>query len=653
MLRRFVVGWRRALVLGWLRVDVRFVGLVCAALMPVSACSSDTAPLSAEEELGKELYEQRCASCHEDASGRTPSREVLSKNTPAFILNAMNGAMAPMAEGLSDVEKKAIALYVSSRDKSGGDGPLSARTIWGPSSAQMPLDGPRCEGGIEPVNMYAADQWIGWSPSKTNDRYQRNPGLAKADVPRLKVKWAFKYPGSKNGQATVVGDRVFVTSMSGAVYALNAETGCVYWRHDALAPTRSSVSLKSMPPGGKAKTALYYSDWTQSAVAIDADTGDEIWRTQIEDETGTQMTGSPTLWKDILLVPISSGNEAFAASDAYICCKFVGSLVALNANTGEILWKRYTTDEKSKPYRKNAKGQQMWGPGGGSIWSAPTVDAARGRVYVSTSNSHTDKFHDGANAVIAIDLETGDVIWKNQVWPDDNYIINCPKSANCPKKVGPDFALGASPILHTQKDGRQLLLAGQKSGILWALDPVDGQLVWKTRLSPGSTLGGIQFGPAADEDKVYVGISDVAVFPQERAKSGLYALNISDGAVVWSKKSLPDKCRWTSFYCSPAISQAVTVIPGVVFAGAMNGWFRAHDTDSGDVLWEFNTAATPITTVLGKKVVGGVMDAAGPTVVGGTVFVHSGYGGREGSSPYGDTRGAEGNLLIAFSVDGE
>jgi polyvinyl alcohol dehydrogenase (cytochrome) len=492
---------------------------------------------------------------------------------------------------------------------------------------------------------------VGWSPSADNARYQTRPGLDAADVPKLKVKWAFHYPGSKNGQATIIGDRLFVTSMSGAVYALNADTGCVYWRHDAGAATRSSVHVGAMPAGTKAKTALYYSDWTKSAVALDADTGEEIWRTQIETETGVQMTGSPTLWDGVLLVPISTGNEAFATNDNYECCRFIGSLVALDARDGTILWKTYTTSQKNMPYRLNAKGQQMWGPSGGSIWSAPTIDPKRNLVYVSTSNSHTDAPHDGSNSVIAMELRTGKVVWKNQVWADDNYIIGCPRAANCPAVLGPDFALGASPVLHTQKDGRQLLLAGQKSGILWALDPADGgKVVWQTRLSPGSALGGVEFGPAADEDKVYVAISDVVT--RTGAKPGLYALNISDGSIAWSAPSPLLPCRWSNVYCSPAMSQAVTVIPGVVFAGAMNGRFRAYAAADGKVLWDFDTAGAPHTSVLGKQVFGGVMDGAGPTVAGGIVYVHSGYAGRQTGNP-NDLSGRDGNVLLAFSVDGK
>jgi polyvinyl alcohol dehydrogenase (cytochrome) len=602
---------------------------------------------------GETLYRQRCATCHDNATDRTPARAVIAANPPAFIYNALrNGVMQPMAAGLSEDDMKAIALYLSPQTGGRGTaGDPNVNAIWGASSASMPLDGPRCAAAAPAVNLAAADQWNGWSPGKDNARYQTRPGLAASDVPRLRVKWAFRYPGSKNGQATVIGERLFVTSMSGAIYALNARTGCVYWRHDAPSATRSSVSVGPITANGRTRTALYFSDWSKSAAALDAETGEEIWRTQIEDQTGVQMTGAPTLWRDVLLVPISTGNEAFATNDNYECCKFIGSLVALDARTGRILWKRYTTDQRNLPYRLNARGQQMWGPAGGSIWSAPTIDAARGLAYVSTSNSHTDAPNEGSNSVIAINLRTGEVAWRNQVWPNDNYIIGCPRAANCPAQIGPDFALGASPILHTGRDGRQLLLAGQKSGILWALDPADnGKLVWKRQLSPGSALGGIEFGPAADEDRVYVGISDV-VLPADRSRAGMYALRISDGEIVWSAPTPRLTCRWRNNYCNPAISQAVTVIPGIVFAGSMDGHFRAYQASDGKVVWDYDTAGQPHRTVLGEEAYGGVIDGAGPTVAGGMVYVHSGYAGRQTANP-NDLTGRDGNLLLAFSVDG-
>ena len=301
----------------------------------------------------------------------------------------------------------------------------------------------------------------------------------------------------------------------------------------------------------------------------------------------------------------------------------------------------------------------MWGPSGGAIWSAPTIDAARGLVYVGTSNSYTDAPYDGADAVIAMDLESGQIRWTNQLLANDNYINGCwvggrrtIPAANCPTKLGPDFSIGNSPILQDLAGGGQRLLVGQKSGHVYALDPAAaGKVVWSRRIGPGSALGGVEFGMASDGERLFVGISDIVAGPA--GKPGLYALRVGDGELLWSAPS-PAKptCRWGGRWCHGAISQAVTAMPGLVFAGAYDGVLRAYDAKSGKVVWAYDTGSQPISVLGGRTAFGGVMDGAGPTVAGGMVYVHSGYGGRSGASAGRDLTGADGNVLMAFSVDG-
>ena len=621
-----------------------------ALLLAAPALATDAVP------DGATLYAARCAACHDHATDRTPSRETLAKNPPAFIARAMRtGAMAPMAEGLSKAEMAAIANYVG---QVAGDPDPNA--IWGPSAASLPLDGPRCDKPPAPINLAAPARWNGWSPKPDNARYQTNPGLKAADVPRLKLKWAFNYPGSKNGQATILGDRLYVTSMSGAVYLLDAKTGCVHWRHVAEAATRSSVTIAALPKGGPTRYALFYSDWTKSAAALDADTGKLLWKTKIDDSPGLQMTGPPTVYGGRVFVPISSGIEAFAQDDRWECCKFRGSVVALDIATGQVLWKTYTTAQEPKPFRTNRLGRQMWGPSGGAVWAAPTIDAKRGLIYVGTSNSYTDVPYDGSDAVVAMDIATGRIAWKTQVLAGDNYLNGCwtgpnndrTPAANCPAPVGPDFAIGNSPILIDLAPGRQLLVVGQKSGYVHALDPgANGRIVWQTRLSPGSALGGVEFGMASDGRTVFAGISDVIGGP--KGKPGLYAVRVADGHLVWATLGPTQAtCRWGPRWCNGAVSQAVTLIPGVIFAGAYDGHFRAYRARDGKVIWDVDTGSQPTAVLGGKTAYGGVFDGAGPTVAGGMVYVHSGYAGRSGASGGRDLTGTDGNLLLAFSVDG-
>jgi polyvinyl alcohol dehydrogenase (cytochrome) len=579
---------------------------------------------------GEKLYQQKCASCHDNPTGRIPPKATIANNTPTYLVSTMlEGVMRPMAAGMAPRDMVSVAAYLSTR-KNGG---LDAGALEAPACKDKPtpltLEGPR---------------WNGWGNAETQGRFQPDPGLKAADVPRLKLKWAFAYAGSRNGQATVAGGRVFLTSASGAVYALNAKTGCAYWRFDVPGGSRSSVVIGKLPSvAGKARYAAYLTGWTErTAYALDAETGNLIWKSQVDNQSEVQMTGSPVLHAGRLYIPVSSAEEAIAIDDAYACCRFRGAVVAVDAATGKVLWETFMVPE-AKPFKKNAKGVQMYGPAGAAIWAAPTVDARRGVLYVATGDSYTDVPVDNADAVLALDLKTGAIRWVNQLTKGDNYIIGCyppnPR-ANCPSPAGPDHDFGVSPVLHTLVGGKQVILVGQKSSQVYALDPdAKGKVIWERRLSPGGPLGGVEFGPAADATTYYVGISDIFM---PKPAPGLYAFRIADGELLWSAPGPKIACAWKNPYCSAAVSQAVTAMPGVVFAGAMNGRFRAHDAATGKVLWDFDTTA-PVKTVSGRDAQGGVMDGAGPTIAGGTVYVSSGYQGRSGSP---------GIVLMAFSVDG-
>jgi polyvinyl alcohol dehydrogenase (cytochrome) len=587
---------------------------------------------------GEGLYKQRCASCHDDPApgGRTPPKAVIASNTPTFIVSALlEGVMAPQARGLTPHDMTSIAAYLSTR-KAGG---LDAGA----------LEAPACKDKPGPIDLAAGAQWNGWGRDNVQSRFQPKPGLAAADAPKLKLKWAFAYAGTRNSQATVVGDRLFVASTSGAVYALNARTGCAYWRFDVPGGARASVVVGKLPgprtgKAGKPRYAAYVIGWTErTAYALDADTGQQIWKTLADTQQEVQMTGSPVLHDGKLYVTVSSAEEAIATDDAYECCKFRGAVVALNAATGEKLWESFVAPE-AKPFKKNPKGVQMYGPAGGAIWSAPAIDARRGVLYVATGDSYTDVEFPNYDAIVAMDLKTGAVRWSQQLAKGDNYIIGCEgkaKRANCPEPAGPDYDFGATPILHTLANGRQVLLAGQKSSQVYALDPdAKGAILWQHRLSQGGPLGGVEFGPAADADTFYVAISDIFV-PGKPAR-GLFAFRIADGEQLWSTPTPVVTCAWKFPFCSGALSQAISAMPGVVFAGAMDGHFRAYDSKTGKIVWDFDTAA-PVNSVSGRDAKGGVMDGAGPTIAGGMVYVNSGYQGRSGTP---------GVVLMAFSVDG-
>src|SRR5579871_19618 len=487
--------------------------------------------------------------------------------------------------------------------------------------------------------------WNGWGRDLDNSHYQPDPGFQLAQVSKLRLKWAFAYgAGKANGQPTVVGHRVFVTSESGQVYALDARSGCTYWTFESAAPARTAVSIAVLPHSSPAKFAAYFGDEKANVYALDAQTGKQIWKTQVESHPIARITGAPVFHGDRLYVPVASLEEVSASKPEYECCTFRGSLVAVDAANGKTLWQTYSIPGKPQPLRKNSSGTQMYGPAGGGIWAAPTIDPARKLIYAGTGDSYTDAETKMTDAIVAFDLETGNVKWFNQVTANDNWVV-CPKpgEGNCPQNMGPDFDFGSSLILRNSSGGRPVLLAGQKSGIIYAADPQDrGHVLWQVKVGQGGSLGGIEWGIAADQQNVYVPVSDVNV--KERSEPGLTALQIATGKKLWHVSAPESPCSWNPRTCSHSQAAAISVIPGVVFSGSQDGHLRAYSTEDGAILWDFDTAQKAWDTVNGIAARGGMMDGGGPTIANGMLYVNSGYG---------RTPGQPGNVLLAFSVDGK
>jgi len=350
------------------------------------------------------------------------------------------------------------------------------------------------------------------------------------------------------------------------------------------------------------------------------------------------------LYHDRIYVPVSSFEETAGRDAKYECCKFRGSIVTLNAYTGKVLWKSFTVQDEPKPFKKNSSGTQMYGPAGGAIWSAPTLDLKRKLIYVGSGNSYTDAPTAHSDAIIAMDMETGKMKWANQVTPKDNFLVGCrqPGVGNCPEEAGPDYDFGSSPILRTLSNGKQVILAGQKSGVIYALDPDDnGKKVWEVKVGNGGALGGIEWGFAADGENVYVPVADVGGAAR---KPGITALKISNGEKLWNVPAPPAKCGWGTTRCNNSQSAAATVIPGIVFSGTADGHLRAYAIKDGAVVWDFDTAAQPYDAINGMKAKGGTLDGGGPTIANGVLYTNSGYG---------RLIGQPGNVLLAFTVDGK
>ncbi|HLG58594.1 MAG TPA: PQQ-binding-like beta-propeller repeat protein [Vicinamibacterales bacterium] len=611
-----------------------------AAFVALTVCF----PALVSGDDGPTLYKQLCASCHDTGLGRAPARDVLRAMSPERVLAAMeSGAMLSMASGRTGVERRDIAEFVTGKSFTEALSTTPSPQAMCPATAHAftePLAGPL---------------WNGWGANTLNTRHQEasQAGLTAADVPRLKVKWAFGFPGelSADAQPTMVGGRVFVGTQSGTVYALSAATGCVHWVFRAEAAVRAAVSIGRIDTQSGARMAAFVGDRSVNVYALDAATGELLWKTRVDPFPFARVTGSPTLHNGRLYVGVASGEETAGAVADYECCKFRGSLLSLNAATGAQIWKTYTIAEAAQPTTKNKIGTQLYGPSGAPIWSAPAIDVQRNAVYVTTGNNYSDPATNTSDAFMAFDLDSGKMLWSRQVTASDAWNTSCrlPGQINCTTADAPDFDFASPPMLVTLPNGRRAIVAGQKSGVVHALDPDrSGEILWQQRVGKGGINGGVQWGSAADRSNVYVALSDIgripvpnsqATDPDPEAGGGMFALSLETGQRVWYTPPPPcgRKAR-----CSPAQSAAVSAIPGVAFSGSVDGHLRAYSAANGAIVWDVDTVQT-YTTTNGVPARGGSLNVAGPAISGGTLIVNSGY----------VQNGMPGNVLLAFSVDGK
>jgi polyvinyl alcohol dehydrogenase (cytochrome) len=503
-------------------------------------------------------------------------------------------------------------------------------------------------------------QWNGWGRGLDNTRYQPEPAIRANDVAKLALKWAYGYPGGTEfGQPTVVDERLFLTSSTGRIYSLDAKTGCTYWTYDAAAGSRTAVTIGELARSRvaalphrlkrtlahldviKAPSAAFFGDDSGAVYALDAQKGTLLWKTQVDTHPSARIVGAPTLYNDRLYVAVASTEDAAAANPGYGCCTFRGSVAALDIAGGKIVWKSYTVLEQPQPTRKNSAGVQEFGPSGAAVSATPTIDAKRNVVYVGTGSSPTGMQQALTDAVVAFDLADGKLRWVKQL----------------PR---PDAGTGgagflSSPVLRTLATGNEIILAGQKSGVVYGLDPDHGgEILWQTKIgapasgaslagatSPGvatspavaGAAGGVAWGMAADHRNVYVALSGQLAQPANVSGS-LTALDITTGVARWHTPSPEPACTWGSHDCWHAQAQAVTVMPGSTFSGSMDGHLRAYSTIDGKILWDFDTAKD-FQTRNGIKASGGPLDHDGATIVNGTVYINSG------------------NTLLAFSVNGK
>jgi polyvinyl alcohol dehydrogenase (cytochrome) len=575
---------------------------------------------------GAALFDKNCATCHRPDSGtRAPLKEALARmSSPAIVKALETGSMKAQGAALTAHERTVIAEFLS---KANASAEVNAELGHCASPASMLRDAPA---------------WNGWGVDLMNSRLQpfEAAGVTPSQVPALKLKWAFGFAHTTSvfGQPAIAGGRVFFGSENGDVYSLDARSGCIYWTYKAPATVRTAVSLDP------ALASLYFGDVQANVYNLDAASGALIWKVKVDEHPYARITGAPKLHAGRLYVPVSSVEEVGGGNPKYSCCTFRGSVVALDAKTGKQIWKSYTIPDPPKATHASNAGTQMMGPAGAAVWSSPTIDLARKAIYVSTGNSYSDPPVRTTDAILSFDMETGTLQWSRQMTENDGWNFNClnPNRSSCPEHSGEDLDFGSSPILRTLPGGKRLLIVGQKSGVVHALDPdQQGEIVWQVRIGKGGPLGGIEWGPAADDSAVYAALSDINSTKPE-AGGGLFALRIPTGEKIWYAAPPKPACAG-KFGCSAAQMAPVSLIPGVVFSGSMDGHLRAYSAADGKVIWDFDTLRE-FETVNGVKASGGSMNATGPTVAAGMLYLNSGYG---------QLGGMWGNVLLAFSVEGK
>ena len=595
---------------------------------------AQTAQDDAQLADGEAQYGLFCAECHDGALLEAPQRAAFEFYSPGRIIDVLEfGSMATSGMALTREQKRNIAYYLSGEQYDETRTEAVSFSCEATRDANSPL--------TQPV------AWNGWGGESGNTRHQASESiLNKTNVNQLELKWAFATPDTtrSRSQPVVTAEVTFIGSQEGTVYALDNSNGCPSWTFSADAEVRGAIYVDTDDEG--IPETLLFGDFAGSAYAVNARTGELNWKKEVHDHPQATITGSVIAHGDTLIVPVSSLEVLRAARVGYSCCSFRGALVALSISTGEELWRTYTTEEP-RPTILSTAGIQQYGPSGAPIWSSPTIDVERNLVYAGTGENYSSPANDYSDAVLAMDMLTGEIVWAAQLTKDDAWNGACSRGTpNCPEEDGPDYDIGASPILTRDENGREIILVGQKSGMVYALDPANnGALIWEQRAGSGGTMGGIHYGMSTNAEKVFVGVSDLPTnnpYNVGPAHPGVHALSLSTGEVVW-RNDLPNKCEESPFLCWQGISAAVSSTADLVFAGGLDGILRAFDTEDGSILWETNTRQS-FGTRNGIEARGGSIESDGPVIVNGQVFITSGY------EKWGE---APGNVLLVYSLNGE
>lgn len=606
--------------------------------MPLAAQTSEGngAAASDASHPGRAVYERSCGACHDNPQAtRAPalaSLRTMNRSTVEYAITI--GYMRIQAQHLSAPERTQLLDWLSLGQ--------ADNEAW-IAKAACSKQAARIDPNAKPI---AATFGLGANNLRRQSAV--DSGLRTSDFPNLELAWAFAFPQTPTmrSQPVVVGDTIYVaTADAGRLFALSASSGCLKWFYESAVPLRSSLSYGELKRG---QPVIVSGDAVGGVIALDALNGKLLWRADLRMHESNRITGTPVIHDGRVFAPLSAVEINYTRDDLYECCKAQGAVIALELATGKKLWTGRTMPEATKQ-KRNRAGAQLWGPSGAPIWSTPAIDAQRNVLYVGTGENNSLPVTETSDAIIAFDLDTGERKWVFQATARDAWNYACRNGANCDfgdEAVVLDHDFGGSVMITKRKDGRDLLVVGQKSGTVWALDPDrNGALVWSRRISRGSANGGIHWGTATDGTRVFAPLNDRGGPSEEYPLGGpgLHALDLETGDILWSRKAEGDcsgdrKQRFSGCADRLGYSPAPLVVDGAVVQGSVDGILRVFDAATGATLWSYDTLRT-YETINGVAGNGGSLDSAPYVAANGTLFVTSGY------SRFGETPG---NVLLAF-----
>ena len=584
---------------------------------------------------GNALYQENCATCHDGSIEKAPAANWLEMLVPQALLRTINeGIMSEQASHLSEEEKIQIVEYIVRQDRKNF-----------PKEAELNY----CKSHDMNFDLREAPEPYGWGYNTSRFIPKKSGGIDSKNIKNLTLKWAFGFPYSQRArsQPLFAMGSIFVGSQSGDIYALDVKTGCVKWNFTASGEVRTGIIMDQWENGKKPnkRPYIYFGDILANEYALDAQTGELIWKIKSDDHPNATRTATSAKFEDILFIPISGLEVIPAFDDKYECCTFRGGLLAVDSRTGKTLWRQYSIPVPAKYSGNTSVGTRMFGPSGAPIWTSPNVDKKRRYVYIGTGENYSTPADDSSDAIIAYNIDTGEEVWRRQTLAGDAWNLACMGKGkpNCPKEFGPDMDYSASSITIDLGD-RDILIAGQKSGYVYGIDPDTGKILWSNPISGGGTQGGIHFGMAAEGKTVYAPINDMKNTHDGKVwlnrKPGMHSLDAETGNIIWS--NISDKeCKDIDYNCDPGISAAVTAVPGAVIAGHLDGNIKVYDKENGNILWSYNTLRD-FESISGSPAYGGSFSGSGPSIRNGYMAINSGYG---------IYNHMPGNVLLLFSLD--